>query len=406
MPLSDFMQLTVNGEAVIQIEDYSYHTEAIVDKSMGRTGSTLTLEGEGFVQGDASGPFLTAASAASAALNRSGSIIEVLGLGGAIEARMTPGMFLNFGPHLTVAFLGKPDSPFRRQVKFKATGETAPNLGGGAVEVGYKVDTAVRPDGLKTITRTGQIKGARASALFLGVVLASSLSAYPLTGWIRTYKYDVNAAGDLLSYTIGLVQILNPLPDNGAGSGVDGEATTRTERDEQMRKVTTFSYDFLITGNATAFATIMRPAPPIVILKESFESTYYKEVRVRGSFTWLEGGDGNDLLDWNQTVDAVTDEVPLAIETYPGSPPDYIYKPRSGNVYTQSGRAVGVGRYPKPPDPFLPNYLEKPKFSFKRLNAVEYETTWSYVLVSPGIVEMNSGVLAQFERPKTPDFLK
>ena len=243
------------------------------------------------------------------------------------------------GPHLSVAMLGQPDSPLRRQIKFKIVGETTPNPLGTATELGYKVDTALR----------------------------------------RSF----------------------------GATGVDGEATIRVDRDEQFRKVTTTSFDLLLTGDAMAMVTFLRPQPPVIVLKETIDTTTFKENRLRYSYTVLAGADGNDLLDWAQTIESQTDENPLAIEEYPGAlMADFYIKPRSGHVYTQSGRAVGVGNYVSPPDPMIVGaYLEKPQLTYRRINQTEFETTWHYVMVSPTLIEVHNSILTPFERPPKPQFL-
>ena len=168
----------------------------------------------------------------------------------------------------------------------------------------------------------------------------------------------------------------------------------------------TKSFDLLITGDADALVTTLRPVPPAVVLKESLDYTSFKERRFRYSFTQLFGADGNDLLNWKQTIESVIDQSPLDVEQYPGSFPDFFYKPKSGNVYNQSGSAIGAGRYPDAPTPVLPNLLEKPHVSYAQLNRVEYETTWSYVLISPTVVELTAGFLTKLERPSNPTFVK
>lgn len=408
MPLSDFMSLSVDGFVTIQLEDYGFKTEPIINPYFGRTGSKYTVEGEGYVDAADSPTFVAAAGAASTVLNRSGSRIVITGLNGVTELSLDARNFINGGPHMSIQMMGKPDSPLRRQIKFKVTGETSPSGSGNGqpVEVGYKVDIATRPDGLRTATRTGEIHGAGSAQSFLSTIRPAILQGYPATQWVASFKYDQNSVGDKVTYSYQFTELRIPLPTSGGATVVDGEVTVRTDRDEQMRKVVTRSFDLLIQGDVDALVTTLRPVPPAIVLKESLDYSAFKERRVRYSFTQLFGANGSDLLNWQQTFEEVQDTSPLEIETYPGSFPDFYYKPKSGNIYNQSGSAIAVGKYPQAPDPALPNSLEKPHVTYKKINEAEYQTTWTYVLFSPNVIEVTAAYLVKFERPANPVFIK
>jgi hypothetical protein len=404
MPLSDFFNVKLNGQVLLQLEDYSLTTSPIVKDAQGRVGTTVTLEGEGYIENADATAFATALQTAASSFSFSGGTIEIIGLGGVTELLLAPVDFLNGGPHASFEILGKPDSGLRRQVKFKATGENAPKNGGQPTELSYKVETSTRPDRLRQITRSGELAGAGISAYMEAVLKPLILATYPAGQWIPSYKLDRNFKDDRGTYSFTFIELRDALPAAGNSQVVDGELTMHVDRDEQMRKVTTKTADMVVIGDAIAIATSLRPRPPAIVLRESLEYTSFKENRLRVSFTTLEGANGNQLLDWGQSFTANYDNNPVAVESYPGTFADYYYKPRSGNLYTQAGRAVGAGKYPKEPDPVLPLFSDKIEVTYKQLNQVEYETTWRYVLISDKFIETTAIYLAQFERPSNPLF--
>jgi hypothetical protein len=73
---------------------------------------------------------------------------------------------------------------------------------------------------------------------------------------------------------------------------------------------------------------------------------------------------------------------------YPGLAPLLVQSSQSAYAVEQSGKAIGLASYPRPPDPLFPaaNYQEYPQTAYNRANPNEWETSWRYkfiLLVAP-----------------------
>ena len=68
---------------------------------------------------------------------------------------------------------------------------------------------------------------------------------------------------------------------------------------------------------------------------------------------------------------------------YAGAEPLVVVSQVPEYRYQQTGRALGLGVFIKPPYPMYPDALARPvEVVFRRINDVERETTWRYEFVS------------------------
>lgn len=373
------------GGAAAQLTDYTYQTAPIVKEDKGRTGTTVTLSGTGYVNADA-GAFGAAVRATVDQFSLSGADVIVSEFSGALLAELLAARCLNGGPHVGVKLLGNLDgTALVKKFEFAATGEQ--NLGGddSPPTNSYTLKTTTGPDGMRQVSIDGEIAGKGAMAYYSATVLPAFNAAYPTAKWVPTNSAGINQAGDKASYSIGYVEITAALPAAGGTVVVDGEATTRLERDEQQRLLAHYTYDMLCVGDPQKILDALRPLvrPGIAnIIRESSEVTTYKGRRLRAEFIVLTSGSGNDLLDWSQGFGRSKAFPTVTEATYPGIDPFLIRNPKNAARFTQRGRAVGLFKFPKEPEPIFPYLVALPVIVRTHISEWEKETTWEYQFAS------------------------
>jgi hypothetical protein len=395
-----------------QLKDYRHRAEPIV-KDNARTGTKHTIEGEGWVEAADWASFVTGLGATTSAFRRSGLDVEIFGPGGVSIVKLTKASSTDGGPHCgfeVANFLDGEGAGLARTFRFTITSNASDTDAGGDAEDSYKTDTETRPDGLTTVTRKGTVSGAGASGIFEDGALADMQDVYAWPDWVVNYQTEVDPDDTLLTYEIKAVQMAEPLPgDEHAVQAIEGAMSDRSERDEQMRLTRTIQHDYLVVGGdpQTLRAELYDALPqdtegnPPVVLRESWEVSGVREVRLKASFTILSGGDGNALMDWEQSWEVERPADVIQAVTYPEGKPQLIYTPQAGFAYVQRGRAVGAGQYPVEPDPILPALLSsRPKVVFDEKNAVEKETAWEYHFLSD--VELDAE--PDLTRPVAPQF--
>ena len=428
--LANFISCSI-GPASFTLETYSLKTTAIVEDDRGRTGTKFSVSGKGYVSGADQASVQEAIDAFLTASNASGVDLVMRGLGGGVEWVIPAAKCLNGAPHLSGSV--EPGDANQRVVTFSAEGEMIGAPGGDGdeptesqdVDDTHKVEASYRPGQLRTVTRSGELTGPDAQGYFNDKLVAQVREQYPLPKFVVTYKVDWSNKGGGLkaNYTFTINENANPLPA-GAGEAivVDGEVSHRVERDEQLRKVTTYAFDLVVKGGdpwqvANELRNRVFPptdtdyaqpgGPRVMPLRESIEITSVRDVKVRASFTRLEGGDGNRLIGWQQTLRLAGADPTYEERTFPGAAPIYIRRPEVRRRYVQSGTATAVGAYPKPPEPFMPVLLERPDVTFSQGNAFERTTAWSYT----GFFDSAEGGPPvegvrpwEMDRPKQPEF--
>jgi hypothetical protein len=391
------------GSTSFQLMDYSVRETAVTKEGLGRVGTKVVIQGDGWIEAADAAAFTAAIVAALGSFRVDGQNVTITGLGGGLEYQLLAASCVDGGPFVDVEIgqQSQRGEGFVKPVKFTANGSTAPGSGQQITDQ-WKVETATRPDGLRGITYSGETRGAGAVGLYVNGVLPDLLRQYPAAEWIHQQKYSSNRKQDLVEWQVSFIELVEPLPSTGDVTVADGEFTERKDRDEQMRLVRETSYDLVIEGDAYSLLTTLRPADG-VILKESSEVTHYREQRLRASFVQLMGGDGNDLLNWEQTLEAESETTPLRVVLYPNAAPVFILEVQPSYL-VQRGRAIGAGSYPVPPAPFWPDQLvERPKIITTPLNAVEMQVEWHYRFVfrSP---PTTASFVARLSRPAQPAF--
>lgn len=394
------------GSTSFQLRDYSLHEEAIVEAKLGRTGTKITLEGEGWVEADDPAGFSAALAAAAGGFRVDGVDVIITGMGGVVEAAVLAAGAINGGPHVSFKVLkcSTDGAALVKAFEFSVTCETPKKSG---AKTSSKKKVTVRPDGLTIVNFSGEIKGNGAGDYFRDTQLPQLSNLYPATDWILTYNYTGNVAEDDVSFDVTFTELAASYPNiGGATLIVDGDETIRTERDEQYRFVTTSSFDFLFTGNPATLRDKLRPQAGGPILRESCEFTIFREQRLRCSFTQLAGANGDNLMDWSNVIELDKEDAPITPFEYANAAALLAQQAPPAYRATQRGRAVGAGAFPREPEPaFDIANLSKPRrLGFTPLNDIEMQTTWQYEFAFKSAPAINAGVLTGLRRPATPAF--
>lgn len=405
------------GGAGVQLQDYALAEEATFGPNGRRTGTKVKVSGRGYVEGDSESDFATKLAAVRAAFKLSGLDLRITGLDGRTEVEALAARASSGGPHVErFNFAEQSQWPALVKPVTFTIGADQPSLEGdeNTPVDAYTVTTSTRTDQLRKIAYAGQIAGPAASNHFLTVVLPARLAAFPADRWVPDYEQEVNDLGDVVRYRLTFTELANAIPAayqavdaNGvAAIGVrDMEFTFSTDRDEQMRLVEVHAYDVLLTGNVFTLLAQVRPATGRLV-RESVRFTNYREKRLAATFTILKSAEGNDLLDWRQTlsIDGRENAVLTAVE-YEGLPPVLLRKFFPVQRARQAGRAVGLGKFPKPPGPVFgtANYGANPRVEHNDLHNHEKETSWTYEFVFNGSVP--TPTLADLGRPAAPEFI-
>lgn len=119
-------------------------------------------------------------------------------------------------------------------------GNQTPDDKAKALENSLKVTVRTRPDGLRRISYAGQLKGPGAQAFVRDQFLPGLLGKYPRAKWVVAQQ-DItgDAADTFVEFSAELAELIQPLPAAPGAAAVEGEATFRVDRDEQMRLVNT-----------------------------------------------------------------------------------------------------------------------------------------------------------------------
>jgi hypothetical protein len=396
------------GGTSFQLLDYSVKEEAQTKEGTGRTGTKVTIQGRGEIEASTTSAFGTAIGSTLAAMRPDGQDVIITGLDNVVEYALLAAQCLDGGPFVSVE-IGeqmKEGAALVKPVKFTVNGSNVSGSGGGTpTKDKYTVETITQPDGLRGITYNGEIHGDGGENYFRNTTLVRLLAQYPAGRWVFSYKFDKNDTDNSVSWSVRFIELVNPLPTSQFGWSVDGEVATRRDRDEQMRFVEETNIDLLVVGDPIALLAFIRRSIAGVILKENFETTKHKEQRLRGSFTTLRGANGNDLLNWEQTLETDKEDVPLKTIEYEIMPPVFVQIEKVSR-HVQRGSAIGAGRYPKEPDLIYDaKYLEgKRRVTFAPLNAVEKKREWSYTFVFRSPPALTPDLMAKLDRPAQPLF--
>ena len=387
--LSAFMGVSLP----LQLDKVEYEARPLVDPDVGRFLTAVTINGEGFIQLGSQGAFDAAVAALSTATAVSGTGLTVTDLGGSTLHQVLPANCVEGGPHVGFAILGEGSGVWYRRVRFRLEAKTV----GPVLVSSYKLSIRYGPDGLARVSQVGAVGGPNAAAAFTSGVLAPFASAYEGGGYVVEYQVDYPYAGDggsaaalLVRYSLRAEQLSDPLPAGGPAAGVvGGEATVRTDRDEQQRLVSQFEFDLtLTTASYQSLVSTLRNEVQGQITRETVSYTSVRQRRLRCSFTTLAAADQGALLSFTQTLSIVTSDDAFEEFSYPGADPIAVQLPDAYARVTQSGSATGLVQFPQPPDPLLQNFERRPTKRFVDLNPYEKTSEWEYQFLD---VEDGSG---------------
>ena len=252
------------GAGAFVLDDYDLKVDAVVKAGVGRTGTKIQVKGNGFVDAADADTFAAKLAAVAEAFGYDGQSFEILGLAGRSEVLVLAPLCQDGGPH--VGFEIKSGAgPLYKRVSFTLDAVTGakqpnqpPNTPPSPVD-SYKVKTATGPDGLRVVTRSGEINGTGLAAAF-DQVLSDFQDAYAPPDWVVKfeveYPHDLNKAK--ATYTLTARSWPTRPADAGQTSAVEGEVTTRKERDEQHRLTTVYEFDLLLDGDPAAFHETLR----------------------------------------------------------------------------------------------------------------------------------------------------
>lgn len=373
------------GTTGFQAVSYALKQSPIVKEGVGRTGTRVEVTIAGTLEAtDAAGMF-EAVSAAQSQLSLDGQNLILTGLGGQIEYALLAAQCLYGAPHVDFE-IADSDKPLVKDVKFTARAEIVSK----DVSDAYKVSLAIRPDGLRTITRSGEINDPQADSdsYFASVTLPGFRKTYPLPDWVVDVQYDSGMTGTnaKVSYKLTARENYGSLPGSGqlgekGVRAVDGQASVRTDRDEQMRKTTTFDFDLLVDGDATDLLTQLRTqasAGGRVILRESFSTESVKENRLKATFTILESGGNNAMMNWQESLRLTPPGQVYEERTYVGAAPILVRRPDTIGRLQQAGSAVAVRVFKREPSPVFRFDANPRQITLTDQNDVEKKTDWTY----------------------------
>ncbi|HEV8607521.1 MAG TPA: hypothetical protein VGQ99_19455, partial [Tepidisphaeraceae bacterium] len=378
----------------------------------------------GYIEGTDANDYNTKLLAVKDALARSVVDVKVIGLSDKTEVSILAARCYE-GPDITYNLVEMADrgGNYRRGIDFTVTAEVMRRVGHtvnpdddeDAGELDQLADPSLetfsekvstRPDQLRTVTRTGDVRGPNTVNRFLTGVLTGFTNIYAPRNWIVTHEYELNLTGLVLNYTMTAIELLNQLPGGNAEFAVEGEHQQHTERDEQMRYVTTHEWDLLCSGGGYAQVLALirpTPGPGEALVRESITVTLLREIRLRASFQLIRGADGNQLMNWTETLRITRPDDVWEEKRYPGIDPIFVKQPKGVTRITQSGSAIGAGVWIKAPDPIFGNFLlEPPEVSYAVLNQAELQTNWNYVMGADGFEPKPGDVLG---RPETPQLV-
>jgi hypothetical protein len=395
MSSPDFSQVLAftYGTTSLSLESYSVKETPAVKDFLGKLVTRVTVNAECIFTSSASPStaiYATTLASILADLKKSGRPLVISGLGQVTEYQLLPVNCEEGGPHIEFT-MKDAEVPLGKRFSITITA-TVCTLPGATIDT-WKTTYTIRPDNLATILRTGEVHGYDAPDYFFNATLANLRIAYPPARWVTDFRYelaqdeprasgvDLNIQQNRLDYTVTIRQNFGLLPHTLTGKdvAVDGEIRTSTVRDEQYRKLTTTSFDLLVTGDPSKIATLLRPTK-LLVTHETMELTTIREQRMRGSFTTLESADSMPLLNWTETVRLIPPEKWYEVKTYPGAEPVLVAVAKGVLKMTQTGSCRAAGQYKKAPHPIFHTHLEPPEISYTDVTDVEKQTDWNYVM--------------------------
>lgn len=412
--LDAFLDCSIGGTG-FQLVDYSVRSDPVIEEGIGRVGTRVQIEGEGYIESVSQAAHSAAIAAAIAGLDVAGQDIIVKGFGGVVELQLLAAWCKDGGPHVSFQMLPQKDlSPLRRAFRFTATGERSWTAGEDPDDPGesaYREVIATEEGGMRTATITGQVRGPDALQRFSDIWLPFWFISYPQAQWTSKWQTDANWADDELKYTITFSELGEPLPELPDGPWI-GEVQLQkgADFDERGLVTRTWAWEVVYGGDSSQIWSALRRKCEGIIIRQTASEQVYHQRRLSVTFTTLSGPDANipDLLEWEHSVEIPTEgSGRLEATEYPGAGRALLaYTPAPAYAATQSGRATGLGRFPNAPGPLWPaNLAEVPVISRRWVNEYVAETSWRYAFLADSNTpfEMNATALEKLKRPSGMD---
>jgi hypothetical protein len=410
----DYMLRCNVGGASFQLLDYGFVEEPyMIDGE--RLGTKVKLRGKAEVTGTNAADLASNVEFAARAFRGSVLAFEIYAFE-TLEYSMLEVDSIDGGPfveHFEV--LEQLDGePLVKQITFKInntrTVDGGGGGGGGSSGEPRRVTTTKRPDALREITYIGKIARLDAEAWWTNTRLPALLQPFNANKWIPDVE-AVYVGKKQIEYRVTFTELATEIPAEYLATAVDFEHTFSRDRNAQHRQTDTLAYNVLLKPGAdvVAMRDLLRPKPPIVVLSERFSYTNYHELRLQVEFVVLRSGSGNDLLEWEQTLENEVESIPVRAIPFSGLRPVILTDPFPVYTATIRGRAVGLSRYPKAPltSAVFPTASlgATPKVKYRAINAVELETEWTYTYTFATSQQVQPATILLLGRPAAPEFV-
>lgn len=391
------------GGTNFSLGDFSLKSKPVVEPGKGRTSTEVHLEGWGWVEaGTDVNAYGAAVASAVGSFNKSGQDVAINEWGGALVITLNAAGCLDGGPHINFSLEpSQAESPLTKRFTFSIDANQKPDPTSNTPDETYKVTTTTAADNTRQITISGDLAGVGLAAFYQGTVLPRWGSTYPPANWVMKQALQLNGTGDRGSYTISFEELIEPLPNGDGFTMADGETTFRVERDEQENLLLHTIWEGQVIGDPVKAIMAIRPTPPESIRRESYEYTNLKGHHIKAEFVQLDSGSGDGLLDFEQTLGTNANFPTYQAAVYPGIGPIVVRDPDPPYRYLQEGRAVGLGQFPKEPEPLLPFLSSPPVVQQEHLDEDRKQTTWHYEFFATARATLD---LYKLGRPTKPQF--
>lgn len=401
------MLMGVSLPSPFQVDKCGYSAEPIMQQDFGRIGTMVKIEGEGFFSCADQPSLKSAIDAITNAGQINGVDFNVMGPSGAIEFKLAAASCIEGGPNIGFKVLGEGSGPYYRRLSFTVTGRTASTV----LLNSFKLEIATGADGLERVTQTGIIVGVATDSYFQQIILPPFKSNYPASNWVVSYKVEYPSGGTLswsnlqTRYSLSAVGMATPLPVVNGATIVEGEVTSRQDRDDQQRIVVVTQYDLILSsGDYSAIVTALRPDPgDNQIIHESANYISVRQRRLNLSFSCLSSASNDNLLNYSRTAAITTSDDAYTEFTYPGADPIAVKKPAALARVSDSGSMTGLGMFLQAPDPLLEDYEERPQLRLVAVNDYEMQTNWSRSMIQTDGTDIDVvSIVQQMGRPMNP----
>ncbi len=407
----------------LQVDQFAWAAKPIVQADLGRIGTSVQLDGEGYVS-TATPALLAAALAAVDAAARVSGADFALTTFGQVAHQVLAADCIEGGPHVAFSVLPDRATPTYRRVRFSLTARTNSNLTVNAYALRTAVAAGRPPQGDPDRRPPGGGHG-RAVRAGRPRPVPRRLPGGDVGPVVRVGPVVPGRPGRSTTWRPGTRSPprscpTRSRPTGGDGAAVDGRATVAAERDAQHRLVTRYRFELTLSAaqavdaggvRATLLAAVTGAMPGgAVVTAESASYASVRGRRLRCEFETLAAADNNGLLGYAGQLVLTGDEPTYETITYPGAAPVAVQRAAVQRaavlpLLDQAGSAVGLGAFVIEPSPLWPDAAEPPVRRFAYDDPYTCRTEWAYRQVrTDGQAVDVPTLLAGFARPAKPSF--